>query len=190
MAVADECGAGVDGGSSVEVREPPTSLFDQDLARRQVPWLQVELGVDLRLAGGDERVAEIVAEAALAQRAVDQSCEAVPPARLADDAEPRMQERRLLERARRRHTDALAIQECAAAAPGRVHLVGDRIVDDTGRDLSRLLEADQRGPHRDAADEVPRAVDRVDDPPAVLGASRAELLAEEPAVRKRGAEDL
>src|SRR5207247_7764454 len=58
------------------------------------------------------------------------------------------------------------------------------------RDLATLLQCDQRRPEPDAADEVLRAVDRVDDPAHLVRSVPAELLAEG-AVRREGAsEDL
>ena len=55
-----------------------------------------------------------------------------------------------------------ATRRCPRAAHQRRPSAGRRHHAD--HDLARRPERDQRGPHRDAADEVLRAVDRVDDP--------------------------
>ncbi len=85
---------------------------------------------------------------------------------------------------------ALAVEEGAGTAAGRVEIAGDRIVDDADGDLAVLLEGDQRRPEGNVTDEVLRAVDRVDDPPSLARARAAEFLAEHPVLRERAAEDL
>src|SRR5262249_37471277 len=61
-----------------------------------------------------------------------------------------------------------------------------RHVGDAGDLLAPVLQADERSPDRDAADEVARAVDGVDDPAEAGGAGRVpELFAEEAVLRKR-----
>src|SRR6185436_5964117 len=64
-AVGGEGAAAVDRGRPGEIGEASARLLDEDLARRQVPGLEIGLEVDLRLALGDHRVAEVVTEAAL-----------------------------------------------------------------------------------------------------------------------------
>jgi hypothetical protein len=72
-----------------------------------------------------------------------------------------------------------AVVAVRALAAGRPPALAQRR---RGRDPERRaavpLERDQRRPDRDPADEVPRAVDRVDDP-ARVGLAAAALLAEE-----------
>ena len=87
-------------------------------------------------------------------------------------------------------TEPLAVEEGAAAAARGVELAGDGIVDDADRDLAMLLERDQRRPDRDVAHEVLRAVDGIDDPARRDIPGAAELLAEEPVLGERPAEDL
>ena len=71
----------------------------------------------------------------------------------------------LLERRHGRHADGMPVRE-GAPPPGRPPAAAERRRGDhADHELAVELERDQRGPDRDAADEVRRAVDRVDDPP-------------------------
>jgi hypothetical protein len=49
-------------------------------------------------------------------------------------------------------------------------------VNDADGDLALLFERDQGGPERNAPDEVPGAVDGIDDPPSILRASWTKLF--------------
>src|SRR5262249_4005572 len=102
----------------------------------------------------------------------------VPAAVVPEQLESRVQERRLREAPAVRHADALAVRERSLARARRQEVVRDRVEDDARGDLAALLEADENGPERKAADEVHGAVDGVDDPARVLAARGAELLAE------------
>ena len=77
-AVRREHAAVVDGRAPAEVGEAPARLLHEDLHRGDVPWLEVDLDVELGLAAGDDVVAVVVAEAARARRAVDEPHEADP----------------------------------------------------------------------------------------------------------------
>src|SRR5438132_13997078 len=79
--------AGVDRRRAGEVGEAPARLLHHDLARREVPGLEIDLDVHLRLALGHQRVAEIVAKAALTLGGVDETHDAVPDAGLAVEAQ-------------------------------------------------------------------------------------------------------
>src|SRR5439155_11447242 len=103
MAVRGQRAAGVDRRRAFEVREPTARLLHHDLARGEVPRFQVNLGVDLRLALGEQPVAEVLAEPPLAAGGVDETDEAAPVARLADEPEARVQERGAAEIADARH---------------------------------------------------------------------------------------
>ena len=72
-----------------------------------------------------------------------------------------------------RHPDLAGVHERLAgeraAVLGRPPAAAERgRRDAAGDDLAGLLERDERRPHRDAADEVGRAVDRIDDPAALV----------------------
>ena len=87
--------------------------------------------------------------------------------------------------------DAAVVLVRPVAAEGPEELPVGRGVRDAGDHLPLVLEADERGPVRDVADEAARAVDGVDDP-SVAGRARrlAELLAEEAVFGERGGEPL
>ena len=188
--VRRERGTRVDRGPPPEVGEPSARLLDDDLRSGEVPGLEVELRVDLGLACRDEPVAQVVAEAPLALRRVDEPGEAVPVATLPDDAQPRVHEEAPAELAHVRDPEALAVPVRPRTPTGGIDLGRHRVMDDAHRDFATLLQCDQRRPEPDAADEVLRAVDRVDDPAHLVRSVPAELLAEG-AVRREGAsEDL
>src|SRR5436305_628596 len=84
--------AGVDRRHAFEVGEPASRLLDDDLARRQVPRLEIDFHVDLGLPLGDERITQVVAEAALTLRRVDEPHEAVPDTGFAVQAQSRVQQ--------------------------------------------------------------------------------------------------
>src|SRR6266542_3634669 len=180
--------ARVDRGAPREVGEAAAGFLHEDLARCEIPGLEVRLEVDLGLARRHQRIAQVVAEPALAIGRIDQPEEAVPVARLAQEVEPGMPQVRRAEITEIRDVDGLAVVMGAAAPPRRVEVAGHRVVDDAGDDLPRVLERDQRGPDGDAANEVLRAVDGVDDPPSLGTALRAELLAEDADVGEGPAE--
>ena len=187
-AVGGQRVAGVDRRRAGEVGEAPARLLHHDLARREVPGLEIDLDVHLRLALGHQRVAEIVAKAALTLGGVDEAHDTVPDAGLAVEAQARVQERRRPQVADVRDAHAPAVQARATALARSVELARDRVEDHAGDDLAVRLEGEQRCPHGDPAHEVLRAVDRVDDPAHVGGALGAELLAEEPPVGERAAQ--
>src|SRR5262245_25695442 len=122
--------ARVDRRISVPVGEAAAGLLDQELARRQVPRLQIELGVDLGLALGDQAVARVVPEAALTLGGVDQPHELVPAPGLANRPEPGVQEKRVRQAPLPGYANTLAVQEGAGAAAGCVEIARHRIVDD------------------------------------------------------------
>src|ERR1700675_1250717 len=93
-----------------------------------------------------------------------------------------MDDERAVERVDGRHADALAVAPRPLPAPRRVEHARDRLVDDTGRDLPRLLEPDEDAPARNAPDEVPRAVDGVDDEAPLARALLAMLFTEGPVI--------
>src|SRR5581483_130116 len=68
--------------------------------------------------------------------------------------------------------DGLAVAESALAARSPPAVAESRRGHDPAHELAVTLEREQRRPDRHAAEEVPRAVDRVDDP-----ANRARVLA-------------
>src|SRR5262249_58487344 len=94
-------------------------------------WLEIQLEVQLGLALGHERIAKVVAEAALTIGRVDEAHEAVPPPRAPHHVEARVNELGPPQLGHVRHADALAVQECAAAATRGVQLAGDGLVDGT-----------------------------------------------------------
>src|SRR2546426_4122148 len=181
--------AGIDRAPPVEVRESPAGLLDEEHAGREIPGLEVDLDVELCLAFSHQTVAGVVAEAALAIGGVDQTDEAVPAARAAQEAEPGVDQVCLAEIADVRHANALAVEEGATTPARGVELAGHRVVDDADRDLARFLQRDQRRPHGDAADEVLRPVDGIDDEAAIARPALAELLAQEAVVREGAAKD-
>ena len=106
------------GTPAKSVKRPPASSTIT-LHGREVPRLEVGLRVDLGLALGHERVAEVVAEAALAVGRVHQPHEAVPVVRLAQELQPRVEQRGLAQLVDRRDAHALAVGESRpATAPG------------------------------------------------------------------------
>src|SRR5207247_9304699 len=132
-------------------RESRTACFDEERAGRHSPGLQIDLGVDLGLALGHEAVADVVAEAALAIGGVDQTDEAVPVTRPPQQAEARVDQMGLTDPGHVGDANALAVEERAPAPAPRVDLTGQRIVDDTARDLARFLQRDRGRPAGDAA---------------------------------------
>src|SRR5262249_57638558 len=116
---------------------------NEEDVRRQVRRVQVEVGVDLGLALGHKTVARVVAKAALPLGRVDQTHELVPSSGLADRSEPGVEEKGAGQGLLAGDLKALTVEEGAAAAPGRVEIARDRIVDDADRDLAVLLEGDQ-----------------------------------------------
>src|SRR5215470_17726764 len=85
-------GARVDVGLALEVREATARLFHNDLHGRGVPGLEIALGINLALARGDQAVAVVIAEPALARSGVDQAHEAVPVADGLEEIEARVQQ--------------------------------------------------------------------------------------------------
>src|SRR5262245_45334625 len=178
-AVGRQHGARVDIRLALEVREAPARLLDDDLHGRRVPRLEIALGVDLALPGGHEAVAVVVAEAALPRGGVDQPHEAVPVADALEQVEARVQQHRVRHAGTVRDADALTVRPRALTRARPEELARHRVVDHARRHLPFFLEGDQDSPDRDMADEVLRAVDGIDDPPARSRAFGAELLAEE-----------
>lgn len=79
------------------------------------------------------------------------------------------------EHAARGDAQAAIVEEGSAAALGGVKLVRRRIEDDAGDDLAVTLERDRHGEHRNAVQEVGRAVERIDDP-AMRAVGALDLL--------------
>src|SRR5262249_15834260 len=154
----------VDRRSSRYAGQPPARFFEEDLHRREVPGLEIDLDVDLGLALRDETVAVVVTEATRRGARIHQPDEAVPVSGLAEDAEAGGGDGGRAQGGRVGGGDPLAVAERALTFPGGVEVAGDRVIDDAGRDFTALLERDQNGPDRDMSHEVPGAVDRVDDP--------------------------
>src|SRR5215467_5666200 len=182
--VCGKNGARVDVGLALEVREPPASLFDDDLHGGGVPGLEIALGVDLALARGDQAVAVVVAEATLARGRVDQADEAIPVTDVLEEIEARMQKHGVFHRGAGGDVDALAVGPGTLAFARPEKLAGDGIVHHARGDLAVLLEGDEHGPDGNVAHEVLGPVDGVDDPAPRGRALRAELLAEEAAARR------
>src|SRR2546428_821321 len=110
---------------SVPAREAPARLLDEELARRQIPGLQILLGIDLGLALGDEAVARVVAESPLPVGRVDEPHELRPAPGPADGAQARVHEESAGEIALGGDRDALAVEESAGTPAGRVEIAGD-----------------------------------------------------------------
>src|SRR5204863_588510 len=64
-AVGRQGRAGVDRIAALEVGEPPARFLDQDLRGRHVPWLDLQLGVNLSLAFGEHPVPAVGSQPAL-----------------------------------------------------------------------------------------------------------------------------
>src|SRR5262245_26284794 len=188
QAVAREDGASVDAGPAVEIGEAPSGLFHEDLERGDVPRLHGGRERDLALALGYPEIGREVAEASLDLRLIGEAQEAIPVAALPQEVHGRVNHERALELIDRRHADELAITSRALTAERRVEHVHGRLIDDAGGDFAVLLERDQHGPRRNAANEVPRAIDRVYDEPPIASTRFAQLLAERSVIGTAGAQ--
>src|SRR6185436_11679974 len=97
---------------------------------------------------------------------------------------------RLSDRRDLRDADTLAVAERSLAARGPPAAAEGGGGDDACGEPAAVLEADQRGEDRDAADVVLRRVDRIDDPAPLARAAGAELFSHDPVVRPLGGEPL
>src|SRR5262249_24814412 len=79
-AVGRERMAGIDRGLAGQIGEASSRLLDDDLARGEIPRLQIYLDIHLSLPFGHQPIPEVVAEAALALGGVYESHQAVPDA--------------------------------------------------------------------------------------------------------------
>src|SRR5256712_14205288 len=109
-AVRPQRGSGVERVRSSPACEAAARLFDEELASRQVPGLQVQLGVDLGLTLGDQTVAHVVTEAALPVCHVDEPHELLPPPGPTDGAQARVHEESAGEIDLGGDPDALAVE--------------------------------------------------------------------------------
>jgi hypothetical protein len=141
---------------AVERRDPPARLLEDRDQRRVVPGREPRVDGCVDRAFGDEDVLPEVPERA-----------GVPGRRLERDqiAPVGGGDGGVGEVGDSGDANPLAVPERALppACPPAVSERGRR--DDSARDLFFTLERDQGRPDRDAAREVPRPVDRVDDPP-------------------------
>src|ERR1051325_102153 len=162
-----------------EVREAAAGLVDDDLHRGDVPLRDLRLDGDLDCPLGDEHVRPEVAEAARAAAAALQCKKLFAEAVLLETEDVVVADLRGAEVADRGDANRRAVAERAVAArrppPPPQRRCGD--------DAELTLDRDQRGENGDAADEVFRGIDRVDDPAPRRAAARAELLAEDAVVR-------
>src|SRR5499433_1314691 len=140
--IGGEDGARVDVGFALEVREAATRLLHEDLHGGGVPGLEIALGVDLALARGDQAVAVVVAEAALARGGVDQAHEAIPVADVLEEIEARMQQHGVFHGSAGGDVDAFAVGPGTLALARPEELAGDGIVHHARGDLAILLEGD------------------------------------------------
>src|SRR6266478_3832300 len=140
QAVGREHRAGVDVGLAGEVGELAARLLDENLHGRDVPGLEIGLGVDLRLALRHHAVAEVVAEATLPRGRVHEALEPRPESGGAQDVQARVDQERVLHHGARRHVDALAVGPGALALPRPEHPARRRILGGVraprGRDLA------------------------------------------------------
>src|SRR5262244_2636414 len=91
VSVARQHAPVVDRGPAGEIGQPAPSFLDENLDGSDVPGLEVDLHVDLRLALRDQAVAIVVSESSRAARRVHEPHEPVPGALLSQDSESRMQ---------------------------------------------------------------------------------------------------
>src|SRR5258708_6079207 len=77
---------------------------------------------------------------------------------------PRHRDLRVVERGYRRHRDPVTVAERAQTSPRPPTCMQCRSGHDTDDELTGVLEADERGPDRNAAHVALRAVDGIDDP--------------------------
>src|SRR5262249_58735179 len=99
---------------------------------------EIALGVDLALARGDQAVAVVVAEAALARGGVDQAHETIPVADVLEKVEARMQQHGLFHGGAGGHVDALPVGPGTPPLARPAELAGDGIVDYARGDLAVL----------------------------------------------------
>src|SRR4029079_7149148 len=153
-----------------EVREASAGFVDDDLHRSHVPLRDLRLDGDLDRSLGHEHVRPEVAEAARAAAAALQCKKPFGEVVLLETEDIVVADLRGAEIADRGDANWRAVAERAVAArrppPPPQRRRGD--------DAELTLERDQRGEDRDAADEVFRGVDRVDDPAPRRAAARAE----------------
>src|SRR3546814_691744 len=119
---------------------------------------------------------------AVAQQRVDEGHDILRPRAVREAGA----EQAVLHALGRRHRLALAVEESAAAAPGRVEFVDVGIVDDADLDLAIHHQRDRYAPGRHAAEEAGGAVDRIDHPDRLAGRAAlagAGLLAEKAVLR-------
>src|SRR5215468_7668171 len=161
-AVAREDGASVDAGPAIEIGETSSRLFHEDLERGDVPRLHRGRERDLTLTLGHPEIGREVTEASLDLRLIGEAQEAVPVPAPSQEIHRRVDHERALEVVDGRDADQLAVTPRALAAKRRVEHVHGRLIDDAGGDFAVLLEPDQHGPRRNAANEIPSAVDRID----------------------------
>ena len=164
--------------SAVQAGEATPGLLDDHLHGGRVPALKPAVDRRVRGALGDEHVHPEVAEAPRDPAPLGEREEPVgdsPPREL---ARARVAERRVLDPADRGDVDPAVVAVGALAARRPPALAERRGGRDADHRPAVALERDERRPDRDPADEVPRAVDRVDDPTRVRLLAAA-LLAEE-----------
>src|SRR5262249_48980235 len=112
-----------------------------------------------------------VAKAALRLYAVRQVQKGITPPRANEPRQARVEHGRIVELGHVRHPNRPVAAIRAVAAQRPIGLSERRHLRNTGNRLASIFQTDQRGPNRDAADEVARAVDRIDDP-AITGCAR------------------
>lgn len=194
-AVGGQSAAAPRAGVAVQIGEGATGLGHHRHQRGHVVQIELRLGGCIDGALRHQHVLPEVAESAHAPHVVGQGDQrvavaAVPPAR-----QRRERHRGMGHVTHLGHMDAGGMihvrahvrTAVAQREPAGVQVRGRHHADD---DAVAVLQADQRGPHRHAAHEVLRAVDRVDDPAPAGGVLLAELLAVDRVVGALGGQNV
>ncbi len=134
-----------------------------------------------------EKTVEI-AEAALPLNSSGQIDKSFLPPRLKKPRQARIKHDRFGERRDLGNVEAAIVAEGAFAAESAISLAHSRHARHAGNLLLLVLQANEGGPKRNAADEIARAVDRIDDPSeAGIARSIARFLAQK-AISGKGAQ--
>ena len=148
-----------------EVVGPAAGLLDEDKAGEGVPGVHVQLAIAVDAPVGHigerqrPRAAAPHARSGILQDLHERRVAAGRPAR-----RPARLDRGLADVGKAADAHRPPVEGGAAAAPGGVELVVDRVVDDADLGPSVAHEGDRDAEQRDAAHEIGGAVDRVDHP--------------------------
>ena len=178
MAVGRDHGAAVGTPHAGRVGEAAARLLDDDLHGGQVPNAHAQLDSQIDGSLRNEHVLPEIAHTPCHPRTLRERDESIADALFEEALGARVAHDRVLDPCHAGDMNRLPVEVGALAASAPPAPVQCRCADDADDELAVALEPDQRCEHRNAAHEIPRPVDRIDDPPNRAGPGLTALLAE------------